>query len=130
MLEQTSRKLGKSVNINVVLPKCECPENGFRVIYLLHGWSEDHTAWMRNTSIERYALKRDLAVIMPDGGFSFYNNMADGMRWSKEMEKFFLAIPGNPFCYHFVTYPGIHTWDSWDAHIEEALDYQGLTLVR
>ena len=256
-----SRKLGKSVNINVVLPECECPENGFRVIYLLHGWSEDHTAWMRNTSIERYAMKRDLAVIMPDGGFSFYNNMAnglayldyiteelpavaatyfhvstrredvfigglsmggcgaltvgltrpdlyaglivlsatnfpadafqeqvktiteeswpgwhkamrriygeafpdligtdydafhlakkideaggpypqifhymgsdetDGMRWSAEMEKFFLSFPGNPFRYRFVTYPGIHTWESWDAHIEEALDTLGLTPV-
>ncbi len=257
-----SKTLGKSTNINFILPETEKPENGFRVVYLLHGWSEDYTAWMRYTSIERYAMKRDLAVIMPDGGFSFYNNMAnglpyldyitkelpeiaskyfnvsrrredcflgglsmggcgaltvgltrpdlynglivlsatnfpadafqeqaktiteeswpgwhramrriygesfpdligtdydafhlaekivsakgpypqifhymgtdetDGMRWSGEMKKFFLAIPGNPFRYTFVTYPGIHTWDSWDAHICEAFDTLGLTEKR
>ena len=255
-----SRTLRKNVTISVILPEgIEKPEHGWKVIYLLHGWSENHSAWIRNTSIERYAQKRHLAVIMPDGDFSFYNDEAnglpylsyitkelpelcsrffgistrrednfigglsmggcgaltvgltrpdlysglivlsaanfpdeafreqyvtiteeswpgwhatmkriygdifpnlkgtdydafhlakkiveqggpypkifhymgsdetDGMRWSKTMSDFFLGIPGNPFHYLFVTYPGIHTWESWDAHVCEGLDYLGLT---
>ena len=30
-----------------------CPEHGWPVLYLLHGLSDDHTAWLRYTSIER-----------------------------------------------------------------------------
>ena len=35
------------------------------MLYLLHGLSDDHTAWLRYTSIERYAAARGLAVVMP-----------------------------------------------------------------
>ena len=252
-----SKVLGKSTAINVILPEAEeVPENGWKNIYLLHGWSEDHTAWMRFTSIERYANKRKCAVIMPDCGLSFYNDMAhglnyftylteelpeisaryfrisrrrednfigglsmggcgavttglrrpdlysgiiclsasnfptdafkeqyenggfwpgwmesmkqiygdvfpnlkgsdydayvmadkvvkaggpypklfhymgleetDGLRWAKAMEQYFKGIPGDPFNYKLVTYHGIHNWDSWDAVIEEGMDYVGL----
>ena len=50
-------------------------------LYLLHGMTDDHTSWLRKTSIERYALDAGLAVIMPDGGLSCYENMAHGARW-------------------------------------------------
>ena len=252
-----SRILGKQTQISMILPEgCEIPENGWKTITLLHGWGENNSAWMSNTSIERYAQKRQLAVIMPDGGVSFYNDMADGlayfsylteelpeicnkyfrtslrrednvigglsmggcgalttglsrpdlysgililsaanfpadafkeqmehpmfpgwlpsmrriygeifpelrgtkfdayvmaenvlkegkpcpaiwhymgsdetdgMRWSKTMSDFFLGLPGNPFRYRFVTYPGIHNWDSWDTVVCEGMDYLGLT---
>jgi S-formylglutathione hydrolase FrmB len=48
------------------------------VLYLLHGLSDDHTAWLRYTSIERYAAARGLAVVMPAVGRSFYANEAHG----------------------------------------------------
>jgi S-formylglutathione hydrolase FrmB len=51
------------------------------VLYLLHGLSDDHTAWTRHTSIERYAAAKGLAVVMPQVHRSFYANEAYGMRF-------------------------------------------------
>lgn len=48
----------------------------FPVLYLLHGLSDDHTAWSRRTSIERYVEGKPLIVVMPDGHRSFYINGA------------------------------------------------------
>ncbi len=48
------------------------------MLYLLHGMSDDHTAWLRYTSIERYAARHGLAVVMPAVGRSFYANEAHG----------------------------------------------------
>lgn len=53
----------------------------FPVLYLLHGWSDDDTIWMRRTSIERYAMEAGLAVVMPRVELSYYQNMASGMRF-------------------------------------------------
>jgi S-formylglutathione hydrolase FrmB len=54
------------------------PENSgggpYPVLYLLHGLSDDHTAWIRRTSIERDLRNRCLIVVMPDGHRSFYAN--------------------------------------------------------
>ena len=49
-----------------------------KCLYLLHGLSDDHTIWMRRTSIERYAEEYGLTVIMPEGDSSFYTNMKHG----------------------------------------------------
>jgi S-formylglutathione hydrolase FrmB len=51
------------------------------VLYLLHGLSDDHTAWLRYTSIERYAAARGLAVVMPAAGRSFYADEVHGHRY-------------------------------------------------
>lgn len=48
------------------------------VLYLLHGLSDDETAWLRRTSIERYAAEYGIAVIMPRVERSFYQDMAHG----------------------------------------------------
>lgn len=53
----------------------------FPVLYLLHGLSDDHTIWMRRTSIERYADACGLAVVMPAVARSWYQNMASGPRY-------------------------------------------------
>ncbi len=50
----------------------------YRSLYLLHGYSDDHTAWQRWSSIERYAEGLELAVIMPSVHLSFYTDMAHG----------------------------------------------------
>lgn len=50
----------------------------YRTLYLLHGHSDDHTAWQRYTSIERYAETLNLAVVMPAVNVSFYTDMAYG----------------------------------------------------
>lgn len=51
------------------------------VLYLLHGYSDDHSIWMRRTSIERYAAEHNLAVIMPAVNHSFYCNEVYGERY-------------------------------------------------
>ena len=50
----------------------------YRTLYLLHGHSDDHTAWMRWSSIEKHAEGLNLAVVMPAVHLSFYNDMAHG----------------------------------------------------
>ncbi|MDD3887081.1 MAG: alpha/beta hydrolase family protein [Victivallaceae bacterium] len=76
-----SRKLGKMVAVNAILP--ECPAKPPRVLYLLHGLSDDCSAWCRRSSIERYAENFGLAVIMPDGGRGFYTDAKSGPHyWS------------------------------------------------
>jgi S-formylglutathione hydrolase FrmB len=51
------------------------------VLYLLHGLTDDDTAWTRYTSIERYAAAKGLAVVMPQVHRSFYADEAWGMRF-------------------------------------------------
>jgi S-formylglutathione hydrolase FrmB len=48
------------------------------VLYLLHGLTDDHTGWTRNTSIERYAEEAGLAVVMPSAYHSFYTDEVHG----------------------------------------------------
>jgi putative tributyrin esterase len=57
------------------------PQKKFRTLYLLHGHSDDHTAWQRWTSIERYVEGLNLAVVMPAVHLSFYNDMAHGGKY-------------------------------------------------
>ena len=73
-----SAALGQDTTVEVVLPLTGAPPP---VLYLLHGLSDDQSAWTRRTSIERYALAHGLAVVMPSGGRSFYCNMTDGTRY-------------------------------------------------
>jgi len=53
----------------------------YRTLYLLHGHSDDHTAWQRWTSIERYVEGLNLAVVMPAVNLSFYTDMAHGGKY-------------------------------------------------
>ncbi len=53
----------------------------YPTLYLLHGLSDDHTIWLRRTSIERYAAPLGLAVVMPNVHRSFYTDMAHGNRY-------------------------------------------------
>jgi putative tributyrin esterase len=51
------------------------------VLYLLHGLSDDHTAWHRYTAIGRYAEAAGLAVVMPAVHRSFYSDERHGHRY-------------------------------------------------
>lgn len=86
-----SDALGMACSMNVIMPeKCQTQigmssritaTQGAPVLYLLHGLSDDHSIWMRRTSVERYAAPLGLAVIMPCVHRSFYANMANGYRY-------------------------------------------------
>src|SRR5438105_15742137 len=74
-----SEALGVQVNFHVLLPQQTRAQ--FPVLWLLHGLSDDHTIWLRRTSIERYAAEKNLAVVMPAAGRSYYQDMANGARY-------------------------------------------------
>ncbi|TDO73350.1 S-formylglutathione hydrolase FrmB [Halanaerobium saccharolyticum] len=88
--------LGMSSSMNVIIPenrenrigvKTRADQDKYPVLYLLHGLSDDHTVWMRRTSIERYANKFGLAVIMPNVHRSFYTDMVYGSDYFTFMSK-------------------------------------------
>jgi len=72
-----SKSLEKHSQMNLVLPEPEA-KPPFAVLYQLHGLSDDHTAWMRWTSIERYCHGLPLIVVMPDGGRGWYTDAVEG----------------------------------------------------
>lgn len=76
-----SQTLGMQSNADVILPDHPVAGERLPVLYLLHGLSDDHTIWQRRTSIERYALPHNIAVVMPNGHRSFYTDMAQGGRY-------------------------------------------------
>jgi len=84
-----SGALGKTCMMNVIVPQegkaapkgQPGPRKEYPVVYLLHGLSDDHTAWARWSSIERYARERGIVVVMPDGGRSFYADMDHGLKY-------------------------------------------------
>ncbi len=51
------------------------------MLWLLHGRTDDHTIWMRRTSIERYVAELGLAVVMPNVHLSWYQDMPAGPRY-------------------------------------------------
>ena len=79
-----SDALNKSTGVNVILPlprRADVPCENLPVLTLLHGMGDDYTSWLRRTNVERYALERGIAVVMPDGGLSCYHNMLRGGRY-------------------------------------------------
>lgn len=78
-----AQSLGVGVSVNVILPqegdwRTGIPQHRLKTLYLLHGLSDDHSAWLRQTSIERYAAQYALAVVMPAVNRSFYADMVYG----------------------------------------------------
>ncbi len=48
------------------------------VLTLLHGITNDGDDWVNNSAVLRYAAACNLALVIPDGANSFYNDMAFG----------------------------------------------------
>ena len=78
-----SESLGMCTSANVIVPQPTLGQIGLEgkgspagcpVLYLLHGLSDDHSIWLRRTSIERYATAFGIAVVMPHGYRSFYTD--------------------------------------------------------
>lgn len=85
-----SETLALSTSMYVILPQQTKSQIGMEskslqhkhpTLYLLHGLSDDHTIWMRRTSIERYVAPLGLAVVMPAVHRSFYTDMVHGPRY-------------------------------------------------
>lgn len=88
-LHYHSDTLKTAVSVNILLPEKAKTligmdgkqEGKIKTLYLLHGLSDDHTIWMRRTSIERYAIEKGIAVVMPNVGRSWYVDTAYGAKY-------------------------------------------------
>ncbi len=77
-----SEALRRQTDVQVILPQratlgeigisSKKTEGALKCLYLLHGLSDDESIWARRTSIERYATKYGICVVMPRGDRSFY----------------------------------------------------------
>ncbi|MCL2571962.1 MAG: esterase family protein [Defluviitaleaceae bacterium] len=78
-----SASLGFVTHLQVIIPfnpeKPEAPVD--KVLYLLHGLSDDCTAWCRQTRVYHYAVKHNYMVVMPEVQRSFYSDMAHGSKY-------------------------------------------------
>ena len=73
-----SNVLEKMISFTAIVP--EGKPGPFPVFYLLHGLSDDHTAWTRRSSIERYVSDLPLIVVLPNGERGFYTNAKEKPR--------------------------------------------------
>ncbi len=77
-----SEALGMMTDIAVSIP-----DNGVRrddkgdypVLFLLHGLSDNHTAWSRRTMVDLFAEEHGIAVVMPEVQRGFYQDMDFGL---------------------------------------------------
>lgn len=75
-----SRTLEMETGVNVILP-AEGELSRTKVVYLLHGLSDNYTCWQRYSSVERFANAAKVAVIMPEVQRSFYCDTVSGMAY-------------------------------------------------
>ena len=69
-VEFTSPAVGRTMKYNILLPKdYDSSTTRYPVLYLMHGLSQNYTAWGLSNGTPFYAgLYDDLIVVMPDGG--------------------------------------------------------------
>ena len=84
-IDHDSDKVGVNLPLNLILPDDLThdgkPLEERKVLYLLHGLSDDASAWQRYTNIEILAREHGLVVVMPTAGRSFYADMANGQAY-------------------------------------------------
>src|SRR3954468_9713646 len=87
--------LGRPVKYSVYLPAdYQGSQRTYPVVYLLHGYTDDHTGWVQFGEVNRYADKAiqdglipPMIIVMPNGDSSFYINSYDG---KEKYEDFFI----------------------------------------
>lgn len=96
-----SEALGMQTEAYVVIPQkstdgeigiaANAQTGRYKCLYLLHGLSDDHSIWLRRTSIERYAAQYGICVVMPAAARSLYTDMKYGQKYytyiAKELPK-------------------------------------------
>ena len=73
-----SEALDMNTSMTVVLPE-GVELSTVRVVYLFHGLCDNCSGWSRYTSVERYARKYNVALVIPEVQRSFYTDMAFGL---------------------------------------------------
>jgi putative tributyrin esterase len=84
-LDHVPETVQVNLPLNILLPDPGrmdgVPVSERKVLYLLHGLSDDASAWQRFTIIEPLARAYGLVVVMPSVGRSFYIDQPNGQQY-------------------------------------------------
>jgi len=84
-IDHVPETVGVNLPLYIILPDPGkmggIPVAQHKVLYLLHGLSDDGSAWQRYTSIETLANAYGLVVVMPSAGRSFYIDQPNGQKF-------------------------------------------------
>ena len=96
-----SKELQMDTTIHVIIPEDleGKGRNNLKVLYLFHGQSDNASAWIRNTRLEYYARKYNIAIVLPEVQRSFYTNMEFGLNYFSYVSEELPKICNNLF--HF-----------------------------
>jgi enterochelin esterase-like enzyme len=91
----SSSVMHRAVKYSLYLPPgYEADQRTYPVVYLLHGFTDDHTGWLQFGEINRYADKAiaegtipPMIIVMPNADSSFYINSYDN---KEKYEDFFI----------------------------------------
>lgn len=102
-----SYTLRRAVDITVIIPSVTIPESlidkencthnhePYPVLYLLHGYGNNHATWSGYSNVELYAEERQIAVVMLSAENKFYANHGNDDNYfdfvSKELPEFINA---------------------------------------
>jgi S-formylglutathione hydrolase FrmB len=73
--------LGHATEMVALLPEPHRFPPPWPTLWLLHGRSDDATAWTRHSTVERQADAFGMAIIMPSGYLSFYRDDQQPRGW-------------------------------------------------
>lgn len=146
-----SYQLGMDTEISALLPEkrqqrsVDRSKDKYKVLYLLHGHSDDHTAYIRKSLIELLVRDKDLVVVMPNAHRGMYTDGKIGHRYFSYIvdelpvvaSNFFHAGTGpedsdavrslsGQWDYTYEEGPGCHDWDFWNAYLPRMLRHFGL----
>ncbi len=68
-----SEALGRQTTYSAILP--DGGPGPYPVLMLLHGYGDDHTAWLTSSRLAEHVSSYPLLVLLPDGGTSAYLNL-------------------------------------------------------
>ncbi len=94
-LHMESKTLKRAVNYSIYLPyDYNSSDRQYPVLYLLHGYTDNETAWSQFGEVKAIAdagignpLMTPMIIVMPDAGLDWYVNASDG---SNDYEDFFI----------------------------------------
>jgi putative tributyrin esterase len=76
-----SDELQMDTGLTVALPRHFKDDRPHRVIYMLHGMSDNNAKWAEYTRLPMYAEEYGLVFVMPEVGRSFYTDTLFGPRY-------------------------------------------------
>ena len=76
-----AKRFNMDQEFNIIIPDDVKAGEKLPTLFLLHGYLGNHQQWMRFSSIERYAWKKRMAIVMPEAQNGFYFDHVDGHQY-------------------------------------------------